>query len=336
MNPSPICLPEPSASFLPRWRGFNLQGRYSLQHSNQGFNEEDFQLISDWGFNYSRLPMDYRIWIKNGDWNIIHEEPFRNIDQTVEWGQKYGIHVCLNIHRAPGYCINQPKEPRNLWQERDVQDVFAKHWTFIARRYKGIPNTRLSFDLLNEPNEVDNTTYAKVCQVLVEAIRKEDPERLILADGTDAGAKPVSELIPLKIAQGTRGYQPMPISHHQASWFPPSKDFPPPAWPLVHEGMVYDKAWLKKNAIDPWKALQAQGVGIFVGEWGCHNMTPHRVVLAWMEDQLQLWKEAGWGWALWQFKGNFGVMNSNRTDVAYESFNGHQLDRKMLALLQKY
>jgi endoglucanase len=32
-----------------------------------------------------------------------------------------------------------------------------------------------------------------------------------------------------------------------------------------------------------------------VGEWGCYNKTPHDVVLAWMADDLSLWKEAGWG-----------------------------------------
>lgn len=323
-------------SRLPRWRGFNLQGRYSLDHGNQGYIEEDFQIISDWGFNFARLPMDYRIWCRNGDWNTIDEGPFENIDRAVAWGKKHGVHLCLNIHRAPGYCINQPKEPRSLWEEEEVQGVFAKHWAFFAKRYKGIPNQLLSFDLLNEPNGVDNVTYAWVIKILVEAIRREDPDRLIIADGTETGTKPVPELIPLKIAQGTRGYQPMPVSHHQASWFPPSANFPPPTWPLWYGGVVQDKAWLKKTAIDPWKALEAQGVGVFVGEWGCHNKTPHGVVLAWMEDQLQLWREAGWGWALWNLKGNFGVLDSQRTDVAYEDFKGYQLDRNMLKLLKNY
>jgi endoglucanase len=329
-------LPPATHSRLPRWRGFNLQGRYSLQHSNPGFQEDEFQLISDWGFNFARLPMDYRIWSKNGDWNVIDEAIFKDIDRAVGWGKKYGLHICLNVHRAPGYCINLPKESRDLWTEREVQDVFAKHWAFFARRYQGIPNDELSFDLLNEPNGVDSAAYAKVVQVLVEAIRAEDPRRLIIADGLDAGATPVPELIPFEVAQGARGYQPMPISHHQASWFPPAAHFPPPAWPLRHEGVVYDKAWLRKNTIEPWKALEAQGVGVVVGEWGCHNKTPHGVVLAWMEDQLQLWKEAGWGWALWNLKGNFGVMDSNRADVAYEGFKGHGLDRKMLDLLLRY
>ena len=31
------------------------------------------------------------------------------------------------------------------------------------------------------------------------------------------------------------------------------------------------------------------------------------VVLAWMRDVLSLWKEAGWGWCLWNLRGAFGV-----------------------------
>jgi endoglucanase len=60
------------------------------------------------------------------------------------------------------------------------------------------------------------------------------------------------------------------------------------------------------------------------------------VVLAWMRDSLELWKEAGWGWAMWNFRGSFGILDSNRTDIKYEEFRGHKLDREMLALLLAY
>jgi endoglucanase len=53
-----------------------------------------------------------------------------------------------------------------------------------------------------------------------------------------------------------------------------------------------------------------------------------------MQDCLALWKEAGWGWALWNLRGSFGVLDSNRADVAYEDFRGHKLDRKMLEILR--
>ena len=67
---------------------------------------------------------------------------------------------------------------------------------------------------------------------------------------------------------------------------------------------------------------------------GAYQYTPHRVVLDWMRDGLDLWKEAGWGWALWNFRGGFGVLDSHRRDVAYEDLKGHKLDRRMLDLLR--
>ncbi len=42
------------------------------------------------------------------------------------------------------------------------------------------------------------------------------------------------------------------------------------------------------------------------------------------------------GWALWELRGGYGVLDSNRPDVEYEDFRGHKLDRKMLELLQRY
>lgn len=75
------------------------------------------------------------------------------------------------------------------------------------------------------------------------------------------------------------------------------------------------------------------GVPIHVGEWGCYNKTPHDACLAWKSDLLALWKQAGWGWAMWKLRGPYGILDSGRSDVAYEDFQGHRLDRKMLELL---
>jgi endoglucanase len=52
-----------------------------------------------------------------------------------------------------------------------------------------------------------------------------------------------------------------------------------------------------------------------------------------MSDLLSLWKEAGWGWSMWNLRGPFGVLDSDRSDVNYEESDGHRVDRKMLELL---
>jgi hypothetical protein len=99
---------------------------------------------------------------------------------------------------------------------------------------------------------------------------------------------------------------------------------------------LQDRQWLWEEHVQPWVQLQAQGVGAMVGEFGAYNKTPHDVVLRWMEDCLANWQAAGMGWALWNFRGSFGILDSERDDVEYEDFAGHQLDRKMLDLLQRY
>jgi aryl-phospho-beta-D-glucosidase BglC (GH1 family) len=64
----------------------------------------------------------------------------------------FNLHMCLNLHRAPGYCINKPEIERdNFWTDAVAQDAFVSTWEMFARRYNGVPNDFLSFDLLNEP-----------------------------------------------------------------------------------------------------------------------------------------------------------------------------------------
>ncbi len=324
----------PTADRLPRWRGFNLLEKFVAEHSGP-FKEEDFDLIAEWGFDFVRLPLSYQCWAKPASWLEIDEKPLKDIDQAVDWGRKRGIHVNINFHRAPGYCVNPPKEPLSIWDDEKALDAAAFHWGTFAHRYRGIPSSAVSFDLLNEPADIPEKKYTQVVTRLVEAIRAEDPQRLIVADGLNYGRKPVESLLPLHIAQSTRGYNPMRISHWRANWMPGSDTWPEPTWPLNPGAAdAFDKDRLRRENIAPWKKLEAKGSGVHVGEWGAFHATPHRVVLAWMADCVDLWREAGWGWSLWNFRGAFGLLDSGRKDVAYEKLKTHQLDRKMLDVLR--
>lgn len=372
---SPVpALPEPTAAKLPRWRGFNLLEKFIASVSNAPFREEDFAWMAEWGFNFVRLPMSYHCWSDPHDWKVIREPVMKEIDQSLEFGRRYGIHVCMNFHRAPGYTVDRSvKEPFNLWTDAEALEASVYHWQHFAARYRDVPSTALSFDLLNEPaliadNEyLDDATYFRVAKALVEAIRSESPNRLIIADGLMWGNIPSPMLASLHIAQSTRGYQPMQVSHWKANWVGGSDQWPRPTWPLSVDKAAADrdrgqatryKAVFKDNPIvqkmaddpalsgdwnreriehqliRPWKELERMGVGVHVGEWGAHHFTPHDVTLAWMRDMLAAWRNAGWGWALWNFRGSFGVLDSERSDVKYENFRGHQLDREMLEVLR--
>ncbi len=478
-----------------RWRGFNLLEMFIKGQSGpKEFREEDFQMIRDWGFNFVRLPMDYRFWIKDGDWEQFDEESLQVIDRAVRLGQKYGIHVHICMHRTPGYTVAKPQEGTDLFTDPETQRVAAKHWAMFARRYRGIPNERLSFNLFNEPPNVPDEVYGHVAKILVEAIRREDPTRFILADGLGYGRGPVQALVGIPgVGQSTRGYSPMAISHYLASWvgtptakptwpfrmdapngvlagrgkkdmqaacvvsnlppctvrveygrvsgrvevcftadgaivkdevFTPQMDNPLwkgvqwyPDWQIFqgnYQGVTefalpkgakclktkvvagdwlflsslratqldggksaelsFGAEWCKpmnfvqnfrgfdaqapfvsvdyvgvkpryddpgmeylyQKVVKPWDAVCAGGTFAMAGEFGAYKYTPHALVLDWLEDYLRLWKERGMGWSMWELRGPFGILDSGRSDVQYEDFKGHKLDRRMLDLLLKY
>ncbi len=324
-----------SAGYIPPLKGFNLLEKFTLNR-NAPYQGRDFEWMAQWGFNIVRLPMDYRCWTDSENPWKIDEKILKHIDDVVQWGNQYNVHVNLNLHRAPGYCVNPPKEALDLWTSKEAQDQFCFQWRMFAERYKDVSNQRLSFDLVNEPKNMDEEQYANIMRMAINAIREVSPNRLVVVDGLRWGRNPVFSLVNDKVAQSTRGYDPMRISHHKASWINGSDTWDEPTWPLKVGDTVWDKERLREEIIKPWRKLQNQGVGVHVGEWGAYRHTPHDVVLAWMEDFLSLWKEAGWGYAMWNLRGSFGIVDSGRDDVNYENFHGHKLDRKMLELLLKY
>jgi len=345
---------------LPRWKGFNLLDFFSPDPTNgRGATSEDhFKWMRDWGFNFIRIPMAYPAYLEfDRSRNIKPDEVYKintqavdSIDKLVSMGLKYDMHVSLNLHRAPGYCVNAGfHEPYNLWTDQEALDAFSFHWNMWAKRYKSVSAKKISFDLVNEPSmradmndqhsarsTVPGDVYRKVAKAAAEAIRKENAERIIVADGNDVGNKVIPELIDLDIAQSCRGYTPGIISHYKAPWANKDPDkLPEPKWP-GQVGNKYLSRTILEDYFKPWIALKDQGVGVHCGECGCWNKTPHNVFLAWFTDLLDILKENDIGFALWELSGDFGILNSGRSDVNYVEWNGQKLDKKLLSLLQKY
>jgi len=323
---------------IPRWRGFNLLEMFTTR-STGAFRENDFCWMSDWGFDFVRLPTCYTLWTAGDDVYQIHEPMLENVDLALRYGQRYGIHVDLNFHRAPGYSVNREREePFNLWKDQEALDAFCFHWQLFAKRYKGISSEQLSFNLVNEPtnpnDRMSREDHERVMRTAVGVIREIDPQRLIFVDGLAWGRTVVPELADLGVVQSTRAYDPMSVTHYQAGWVR-EDNWPEPAWPGEYRGVVWDRQALEARYA-PWIELARQGIGVHCGEGGAYNHTPHDVVLRWLRDVLEILADAGIGFALWNLRGPFGILDSGRTDVAYEDWHGHKLDRALLELLQAF
>lgn len=347
---------------LPRWKGFNLLDYFSPSIPKNGNSDrttdDDLRWMADWGFDFVRLPMAYPRYLsfdRSRDITIedvykTDPEVLESIDQLVYNAHKYGLHVSLNLHRGPGYCINAGfHEPFNLWKDKAARDAFNFHWGMWAERYKNISAEKLSFDLLNEPAYIEDMNdqfankgavpgqiYKEVATGAVNAIRAVSPDRLIIADGNSGGNYVVPELIDLNIGQSCRGYWPGVISHYQAPWvWKNPSDAPVPLWPGKIDGKDYGREQLEEY-YKPWIELSKKGVGVHCGECGCWKNTPHDVFLGWFGDVIDILTENNIGYALWNFRGDFGILDSGRKDVNYTDWHGHKLDGKLLDLLKKY
>lgn len=350
----------PAGNKLPRWKGFNLLDFFSPDpaQSRKPTTEEYFKWMKDWGFDFVRIPIAYPYYLNiDRSKNITPDDVYKinpqavdKIDALVSLAHKYGMHASLNLHRAPGYCINAGfHEPYNLWKDQAALDAFCFHWNMWAAKYKNVSRAKISFDLVNEPSmredmndqhsksgTVPGDVYRKVAKAAAEAIRKENPDHLVIADGNNVGNTVIPEIVDLEIAQSCRGYFPHVISHYKAPWANKDPDsLPEPKWPGQVGNQFLSKQMLEKY-YQPWIELANQGNGVHCGECGCWNKTPHTVFLGWFNDVLDVLTENKIGYAIWEFTGDFGILDSRRTDVAYEDWYGHKLDRKYLELLMKH
>ncbi|PIF06347.1 MAG: hypothetical protein CSA36_02340 [Draconibacterium sp.] len=468
-------------AFCSERKGFNLTGKFDVNWSNDGFHEKDFSVIHGLGFNFVRVPVDYRTYTLPGNWNHFVEEWVTQIDKAINFGQKHAIHVCLNLHRAPGYCVNSAELPAgqdlDLWTDTVAQNAFVRHWRYFADRYKNVPASMLSFNLVNEPSNVSEEDYVAVMQKAIDAIHAISPNRLIFVDGLNYGR---DILLSLKdepnIAQAIHSYDPFELTHYKASWVGGSNNWPVPVWPMltisnylygpykgeyksplilqgefeagteitvnvkqvsiestlrikadnqtvlskkficgpvagndftqvietewgyqnisnkdfsctlttaatslafdnasgdwmtinsitiktgneIHNYKLFDNEWGKKQQTymldSNWRIKNLDGslplpfenyqknfalardnnIPIMVLEFGVHNKTPHDVSVAFLDDLSAFFRENETGWALWNFTGSFGIMNSNRSDCEYETYQGYHLDREMLEAL---
>lgn len=328
-----------------RRRGFNLPEMFlgpddlrwadMIRGPRGRFRAEDFAWIAEWGFNCVRLPLSYRWWATADDPWRIDEAALAPVDEAVAAAARHGLRLGLGLHHAPGYVINPPPRPDgfDLWRDAAARDCFVHHWRTLARRYAGVAVEHLEFNLVNEPAGCTPEEYDRVVRAAVPVIRAESPGRVVVVDGLDAGNTPVPGLQDLGVVQSCRGYWPHEVTHHLAWWA--GEPTLRPDWPLrLADGTVADRTALAAR-FAPWRAVAAGGTEVFCGELGAWHRTPHGVLLRWLADLLDVLREFRCGWALWNFRGSFGVLDSTRGDVAYDDWRGLPLDRELLLLLQR-
>jgi endoglucanase len=330
-----------SGLLFNKYYGFNFQWMCAWKPSQkpESANEKALDFLARFGFNFIRIPIDYQFGTDNFDYFHPNESIFCYIDKYLKACQSRGIHMCLNLHRAPGYCTNRNDlERHNLWLDEIAQDALVFLWKTFACRYKDVPNKFLSFDLVNEPphpgqHGMTRKNHAALIRRTVAAIRAIDANREIFIDGLGGGYLAMPELAGLGVIQSGRGYHPMPISHHKATWWADHSKAPVPRYPgLRWQGRTWNRAALRIS-YQSWQDVEKRGAKIHIGEFGCFNHTPNDIAIRWYADLLSVFRELSWGYAMWNFQGPFGIVEHGRPGANLEFVAGYNVDRALLDLI---
>ena len=344
------------------WRGVNLIELFSTSvrwaeefpiRLGQGIQESDFAALAELGLTYARIPLSY-LWFGIGPYGrTIDHSRFALVDRAVELGRAYGIHVSLNLHRAPGYCVNSRShfdiaEQGDLFSDPSCQALFREYWTALAERYADVPPQQLSFDLLNEPPEIDDAAFGTVFGRAAEDIWRVTPERLVVLEGWDAGLRPPPREWTLhpQVVTSLHLYKPFDITHHGAPWVAPTAA--EPVWPLrtdlasaLRDGYVplpgettatWDAAAIER-LLQPWIDIVDAGGAVHVGEMGAYSGAPLAVRVAWLEATLGVLGEHGIGWALWNLRGPFGLGDTERGTYSADPMGPPRFERDLLAVV---
>lgn len=147
------------------------------------FTEADVQRIAAAGMNCIRLP----IWWRATD-DPEYGGDIAYVDQCVEWCEKYGLYVILDLHGAPGgqsdiAKIIGERSQGDLWRSETYKQQTIDWWERVARRYRDNPNVA-GYDLINEAMSAQMPDLLALYDRIYKVIRGVDPKHMMwIEDG---------------------------------------------------------------------------------------------------------------------------------------------------------
>jgi aryl-phospho-beta-D-glucosidase BglC (GH1 family) len=321
--------------------GINLSGWFassgdlSQQHFDTFTNEADLKLIHEMGFDSVRLGVEPSLIVHHGQLNPANPEAVAHLDRSLDRALANHLAVMLCVFPNDDY-------KRNLATERGVDD-FVLLWRVLAAHFSKTDPDKVFFELMNEPEVQDPYRWMGVQARVVEAIRGVDTDHTIIATAANYSSLPdLLQLEPLRDANviyNFHFYEPYQFTHQGASWGSSEwvffKDIPYPATPDTlaaqmknvpsdparYNLFLYGIGGWGRQSISARIAFAAawareRKVPLICNEFGAYRDTADPASRArWIGDVRSALEENHIGWAMWDYRGNFGVVEHSSTQI---------------------
>ena len=331
---------EASTDAFTIHRGLNIshwlsQSRVRGLARERYFTEKDVAYIASEGFDHLRIPVDEeQLFLENGEKDA---EAFALLHDALGWCRKYGLRAVVDLHILRSHHFNAAEKP--LFTDEKAQESFFECWRKISGELNGYSNGWVAYELMNEPVADQAEDWNKLVRRCVEVIREREPQRtLVIGSNRWQRFETVKELeLPENdpnIIVSFHYYDPFLFTHYLAGWTDnrdyfgkvhyPGRVVAPedlaklPADLAVRFGdwtkQVYDKDAFKRDFAEALSVAKARGLQLYCGEYGCINSSPVPDRVRWWRDINEVFEEMGIARAVWDYKGDFGILKREWPD----------------------
>ena len=317
-------------------RGINASGwfaqsrDYSAARTDRYTDAADIALIAKLGFDNVRLSVDAAPLEQypRGE-NGLNADFLSRLDKAVDTMLADGLAVQIDLHPEGAY-------KQQLRTSNDAVDRLVMLWQRLAGHYATRDPERVFFEIMNEPEVNDPYRWAGIQARVAAAIRQVAPKNTIIATGPNYSDIP--DLLtqhPLSdgnVIYNFHFYDPHTFTHQGAGWSVPwwsyTHGIPYPA----NEGSMAellkevpdaaDRFALEEYWLDRWDAHRIRLTIDEAAAWGHENRVPlicnefgafrehtdPQSRMNWIRDVRTALEADGIGWAMWDYRGNFGAV----------------------------
>lgn len=321
--------------------GINLSGWFagssdlSLQHFETYTTASDLKAIHAMGFDFVRLGVDPSLIERHGETAVANPGALAQLDSAVREALANHLAVLLCVFPDDAY-------KRGLATERGVND-FVELWRILATHYAGWDQGHVFYELMNEPEVQDPYRWMGIQARVVHAIRQIDAAHTIVATAANYSSLPdLLQLEPVRddnVIYNFHFYEPYQFTHQGASWgaddwvYYGDIPFPATAASLASQMKRVPDDLARYNlylyGADGWNPQAIAGRIAFAASWaqerkvplicdefGAYRDTaPPESRARWIGAVSAALEAGHIGWAMWDYRGNFGVVKRTKSEI---------------------
>jgi endoglucanase len=297
-------------------------------------SKSDFDKIASLGFDHVRIPVDeVQLWDSLGK-----KEPlaFQLLHNGIEWAFAAHLRVIVDLHILRSHYFNA--ESNKLWTDSLEQQKLVDLWLQLSEELHSYPNSKLAYEVLNEPVAKDPDDWNKVFNKVIAAVRIKEPHRIIVVGSNMWQIPGTFPQLKVPAHDGDlilsfHFYTPMALTHHLASWTPIAEYTGPVAYPgqivdtIQYKGMsakavnamreyangYFTKEVLKEQMMPAIEFAKKHNLPLYCGEFGIYPRIPEEIMLRWYKDVCDIFNGNNIAYCHWGYKGDFPIFDENLT-----------------------